>query len=112
MTFEKNYFVSDGYNKMISEADCTKAVATIYSLLVRKVQFVAEGKKMPVEESKALVNLQVILYNELALALKKSYDDVEALIKQQHKIAKHSTPNLLRPSCYCFAFLLLALISS
>ena len=96
--------MSDDNNKIISGADRTKAVATIYSLLVRKEQLVTEGKN--------LANLQGILYIELAFALKKSYDDdVEVLIKQQHKKAKHSTPSYITPELLLLRFLFLALVA-
>ncbi len=87
ITFEKNYFVSQNYNKMIAEADRSRTVSTIYSLLLRKKQVTTDGKKLPIQESKALINLQGILYNELALALKKSYAEVEAMIEENIAVA-------------------------
>lgn len=82
LTFEKNYFLSPGYNKMVAEADRLKAVSTIYSLLLRKKQLLLEGKKLPIQETKALATLQGTLYNEFALALNKSYEEIEALIEE------------------------------
>ena len=87
MTFEKNYFLSAQFNKMIADADRTRAVSTIYSLLLRKKQVVAEGKKLPNQEIKALATLQGILYNELALALKKPYEEIVSMIEENIKIA-------------------------
>ena len=87
MTFEKNYFISNEFNKMIAEADRSKAVSTIYSLVLRKKQLVAEGKKPPIQEAKALSTLQGILFNELALALNKSYEEIEAMIEENIAIA-------------------------
>ena len=82
ISFEKNYFLSPHYNKMIADADRTKAVSTIYSLLLRKEQVTKDGKKLPIQESKALINLQSILYNGIALALKKSFEEIETIIKE------------------------------
>ena len=82
VTFEKNYFLSPSFNKMIADADRSKAVSTIYSLLLRKKQLLSEGKKVTIQESKALATLQGIIYNELALALKNSYEEIEAMIEE------------------------------
>ena len=73
---------------MIAEADRPRTVSTIYSLLLRKKQVTTDGKKLPIQESKALLNLQGILYNELAFALKKSYAEVEAMIEENIAVAK------------------------
>ena len=87
VTFEKNYFLSREFNKMIAEADRSKAVSTIYSLLLRKKILLLEGKKLTIQESKALATLQGILYNEVALALNKSYDEIEAIIEENISLA-------------------------
>ncbi len=84
--FERNYFLSPDFNKMIADANRSKVVITIYSLLLRKKQLIMEGKKLPIQESKALATLQGILYNELALALNKTYDEIEALIEDKMTI--------------------------
>ena len=85
--FEKNYFLSPGFNKMIADADRSKAVSTIYSLLLRKKQLLSEGKKVTIQESKALATLQGIIYNELGLALKKSYEEIESMIEENILLA-------------------------
>ena len=87
VTFERNYFLSPEFNKMFTEADRSKAVSTIYSLLLRKKQLVEEGKKLPIQEVKALATLQGVLYNELALALKKPYEEIESMIEENIAIA-------------------------
>ncbi len=87
ITFEKNYFLSADYNKMIAEANRSKAVTTIYSLLLRKKQLVADGKKLPNQEVKALATLQGILYNDLALALKKPFEVIEAMVEENIAVA-------------------------
>ena len=82
-TFEKNYFVNHDFNEMISTANREKMVTVIYSLMIRKDQVVKDGKKLPIQETKALANLQGILFNELAIVTNRSYEDIYSDVEKQ-----------------------------
>ena len=79
ITLERNFMTSAPFIAIISSTDRQKMVQYIISLMNKKASL-DEGKKLPVQENKALQQLQGILYNEIAFALKKTYEDVSLLV--------------------------------
>lgn len=87
ITFDKNFFTSNSYNTVIKEANRSKVVSIISNILKRKYSLMKDGKKLPLQESKALQQLQGIFYNELAIALGKTYDEIADKIEENTAIS-------------------------
>lgn len=79
---DRNYFTSEKYSTIISNSHREEMVELIYTIKTKKLALEAENKRLPIIETKALVHLEGVLYNELTYAMNSSYEKIEQMVAE------------------------------
>ena len=75
--------ISDFYSRLISTYDCKNLLTVIVSLTLKKRECEEKKKRLNQTQASFLFKACEMIYNEFALALNISKQEVEALIARQ-----------------------------
>ena len=79
---DRNYFTSEKYSTIISNSHREEMVELIYTIKTKKLALEAENKRLPIIETKALLHLESVLYNELTYAMNSTYEKIEQMVEE------------------------------
>ncbi len=78
---DNNHDRQSFYSEILKSCDLAKTLSAVKSLNYRKVQKEKLGKRLHMADEKALVDLEKMLYGEVAYVLGISYDDAVEMFK-------------------------------
>lgn len=79
---EKNTERSQYFNSIIKSEDRREIAELLNMLMRRKIKLKQEEKKLPMQETKLLQDVSNIFYNELAISLSTSTDEISKRISE------------------------------
>ena len=77
----------DRYNSIVARGTCEEIMGVIKAVLTHQARLVNEGKRLNMQDEKALVDAENRMNAELALALDMQPDEVPDFIRKEAKVA-------------------------